>query len=80
MPSGAALRLLEVMRTRPDALLQLTAMSNTANRNKTDEQLASNQRGNVMLLETQENSSFPRAQPCGKTPAIEESKDLLTRC
>jgi DNA-binding transcriptional regulator YiaG len=36
MPSGAALRLLEVMRTRPDALLQLTAMSNTANRIKTD--------------------------------------------
>ena len=36
-PSGAALRLLEVMRTRPDALLQMVTLSKTANRIKTKE-------------------------------------------
>ena len=34
-PSGAALRLLQVMRTRPDALLQMAALSKTANQIKT---------------------------------------------
>lgn len=37
MPSGAALRLLEVMRTRPDALLQMVTLSKTANQIKTKE-------------------------------------------
>ena len=32
IPSGAALRLLEVMRSRPEALLQLAVLSKTANR------------------------------------------------
>lgn len=32
IPSGAALRLLQVMRARPDALLQTIALSKTANR------------------------------------------------
>jgi putative transcriptional regulator len=31
-PSGAALRLLQVMRARPDALLQMAVLSKTANR------------------------------------------------
>ena len=34
-PSGAALRLLQVMRARPDALLQMAALSKTANRIET---------------------------------------------
>ena len=34
-PSGAALRLLQVMRTRPDALLQMAVLSKTANRIET---------------------------------------------
>jgi DNA-binding transcriptional regulator YiaG len=32
IPSGAALRLLQVMRARPDALLQMAMLSKTANR------------------------------------------------
>jgi DNA-binding transcriptional regulator YiaG len=32
LPSGAALRLLQVMRARPDALLQMAVLSKTANR------------------------------------------------
>jgi putative transcriptional regulator len=32
IPSGAALRLLQVMRARPDALLQMAVLSKTANR------------------------------------------------
>jgi putative transcriptional regulator len=35
IPSGAALRLLQVMRTRPEALLQMAPLSKTANRIKT---------------------------------------------
>jgi hypothetical protein len=38
------------------------------------QQLGRNQRRNVMLLETQEKSGFPSAQPRGKAPAIKESK------
>ena len=36
MPSGAALRLLEVMRSRPEALLQVTALSKKATRTGKD--------------------------------------------
>ena len=35
MPSGAALRLLEVMRSRPEALLQVTTLLKKANRTRT---------------------------------------------
>jgi putative transcriptional regulator len=35
IPSGAALRLLQVMRTRPDALLQMAIVSRKANKIKT---------------------------------------------
>ena len=35
LPSGAALRLLQVMRARPDALLQMAVLSKTANRIET---------------------------------------------
>ena len=35
MPSGAALRLLEVMRSRPEALLQVSTLLKKANRTRT---------------------------------------------
>ena len=54
MPSGAALRLLEVMRARPDALLQMAILSKTANRIETPK---IEFRGNELLLPSKRQSN-----------------------
>ena len=54
IPSGAALRLLQVMRARPDALLQMAVLSKTANR---IERPKIEYRGSKLLLASKRRSA-----------------------